>query len=86
MSPRKHAVLDEPLDNLWANYRKPEDLIGENGLLKQLTEQIGHDKHEPVANAAGTPTTVAAARRSKVSSANFRSRFRVIAMATSSCS
>jgi len=54
------------LASLLANYKKPEDLIGENGLLKQLTkllveraldvemtEHLGHDKHEPVANAAG---------------------------------
>ncbi len=66
MSPRKHEVPDELLSSLLANYKKPEDLIGENGLLKQLTkllveraldaemaEHLGHDKHEPVANAAG---------------------------------
>ena len=48
------------------NYQKPEDLIGENGLLKQLTkllvekaldaemtEHLGHEKHEPVVNGAG---------------------------------
>jgi putative transposase len=63
---RKHEVPDELLSNLLANYKKPEDLIGENGLLKQLTkllveraldaemtEHLGHDKHEPVANANG---------------------------------
>ncbi len=27
-------------DSLLANYRKPEDLIGENGLLKQLTKML----------------------------------------------
>ena len=66
MSPRKHDVPDELLSRLLANYQKPEDLIGENGLLKQLTkllvekaldaemtEHLGHEKHEPVANAAG---------------------------------
>jgi putative transposase len=32
----------ELLDNLFANYnyQKPEDLIGENGFLKQLTKAI----------------------------------------------
>lgn len=53
-------------DSLLANYQKPEDLIGENGLLKQLTkmlveraletemtEHLGHDKNEPVANPTG---------------------------------
>lgn len=28
------------LDSLLAEYRKPEDLIGENGLLKQLTKLL----------------------------------------------
>ncbi|QWN13987.1 IS256-like element ISXax1 family transposase [Xanthomonas citri] len=66
MSSRTHEVPDELLSSLLVNYTKPEDLIGENGLLKQLTkrlveraldaemtEHLGHDKHEPVANAAG---------------------------------
>ena len=66
MSPRKHEVPDELLSRLLANYQKPEDLIGENGLLKlptkllvekaldaEMTEHLGHEKHEPVANAAG---------------------------------
>lgn len=54
------------IDGLLASYKKPEDLIGENGLLKQLTkaiieraleaemaEHLGYDKHEPVKNATG---------------------------------
>jgi len=54
------------IDNLLADYKKPEDLIGEHGLLKQLTkalveralqaemaEHLGHDKHETVINATG---------------------------------
>lgn len=66
MTARKHEVPDELLSNLLANYKKPEDLIGENGLLKQLTkllvekaldaemtEHLGHDKHEPVSNSVG---------------------------------
>ncbi len=60
------TVSKELLDSLLANYKKPEDLIGENGLLKQLTkrlveralevemaEHLGHDKNEPVKNEAG---------------------------------
>lgn len=66
MSTSKHEVPEELLTGLLANYKKPEDLIGENGLLKQLTkllveraldaemaEHLGHGKHEPVANASG---------------------------------
>jgi len=37
---KKHDVPSELLDSLLANYSKPEDLIGENGLLKQLTKLL----------------------------------------------
>ena len=40
MSKRNHDVPDELLSSLLANYKKPEDLIGENGLLKQLTKLL----------------------------------------------
>lgn len=66
MTTKKHEVPKELLSGLLANYKKPEDLIGENGLLKQLTkllveraldaeltEHLGHDRHESVANATG---------------------------------
>lgn len=54
------ATTDELLDILMKDYKKPEDLIGENGLLKQLTkrlleramqteltEHLGYEKHAP---------------------------------------
>ena len=63
MAVAKKAVPKELLDSLLADYRKPEDLIGENGLLKQLTkllvekaleaemaDQLGHGKNKPVWN------------------------------------
>jgi transposase-like protein len=66
MTTKKHDVPEELLASLLADYKKPEDLIGENGLLKQLTkrlvekaleaeltEHLGHDRHEAVANASG---------------------------------
>ncbi|HWV44719.1 MAG TPA: IS256 family transposase [Nitrospira sp.] len=66
MTVEKKRVTPELLDSLLADYKKPEDLIGENGLLKQLTkllveraldaemaEHLGHGKHETVTNAAG---------------------------------
>ena len=50
----------ELIDNLLKGYKKPEDLIGENGLLQQLTKQlleramaaeltehVGYEKHDP---------------------------------------
>jgi len=60
------TIPTELLDTLLSGYQKPEDLIGENGLLKQLTkalveraleaemtEHLGHAKHEPVTNVVG---------------------------------
>ena len=40
MTSVKHAIPDELLSALLADYKKPEDLIGENGLLKQLTKAV----------------------------------------------
>ena len=37
MTTKSHEVPEELLSGLLANDKKPEDLIGENGLLKQLT-------------------------------------------------
>ena len=66
MTATKKVPSPDLIDQLLAGYQKPEDLIGEHGLLKQLTKAVveralqaemaahlGHDKHEPVANAAG---------------------------------
>ena len=66
MIKHNHDVPDELLSSLLATYKKPEDLIVENGLLKQLTkllvgkardaemtEHLGHDRHAPVTNPAG---------------------------------
>jgi len=66
MTTKKHEVPEELLASLLADYKKPEDLIGENGLLKQLTkllvekaldaeltEHLGHERHEEVSNASG---------------------------------
>ena len=60
------ALPHDLIDSLLSDYKKPEDLIGEYGLLKQLTkilveaaleaemaEHLGHGKNQPVENAAG---------------------------------
>ena len=60
------ATQDELLDELMKNYKKPEDLIGESGLLKQLTKAIieramktemtahlGYEKHDPDGKKSG---------------------------------
>lgn len=54
------------IDKLLGDYKKPEDIIGENGLLKQLTkalleramqaemsEHLGYGKHDPAGNNSG---------------------------------
>ena len=60
------ALPADVIDSLLSGYKKPEDLIGENGLLKQLTKalveralaaemeaHLGHAKNEAVTNPAG---------------------------------
>src|ERR1700690_372683 len=54
------------IDKLLADYKKPEDIIGKNGLLKQLTkafleramqaemtDHLGYEKHDPGGNNSG---------------------------------
>ena len=38
--PTDPAIPQALLDHVLANYKKPADLIGENGLLKQLTKAV----------------------------------------------
>ena len=60
------TINDALLDQLLKDYQKPEDLLGENGLLKQLTKAVleralqaelthhlGYDKHSPAGNHSG---------------------------------
>jgi putative transposase len=55
-------IKPEVIDELLKDYKKPEDVLGENGLLKQLTKalleralnaemthHLGYEKHERVA-------------------------------------
>lgn len=66
MTAAKKAVSPDLIDQLLAGCQSPEDPNGVHGLLKQLTKAVveralqaemsahlGHDKHEPVANAVG---------------------------------
>jgi len=56
----------EVIDKLLTNYQKPEDIVGENGLLKQLTKalverameaelthHLGYEKHDPAGYGRG---------------------------------
>lgn len=40
MSKTLHPTTDELLDQLLANYQNPEDLIGTEGILKQVTMKL----------------------------------------------
>jgi putative transposase len=60
------TINDARLDQLLKDYQKPEDILGENGLLKQLTKAVleramqaelthhlGYDRHDPRGNNSG---------------------------------
>lgn len=60
------TIDNELIDNLLKDYKKPEDLIGQDGLLKQLTkalleramqaemnEHLGYEKHSPAGHNTG---------------------------------
>ena len=66
------------IDQLLANYKKPEDIIGENGLLKELTKAIleralqaeltdhlGYEKHEPAGYHSGNSRNGTSRKRLK---------------------
>ena len=77
MTKRKVSQPDL-IDLLLADYQKPEDLIGEKGILKQLTKAIveralqaelaahlGYAKHEAVANESGNSRNGSSAKTLK---------------------
>src|SRR5579864_907583 len=60
------AIDKKLIDQLLIDYKKPEDIIGENGLLKELTKAIleraleaemtdhlGYEKHDPAGHRRG---------------------------------
>lgn len=60
------AITDEVLNELFKDYQKPEDLLGQNGLLKELqkrllekamaaelTVHLGYGKHDPAGRNSG---------------------------------
>src|ERR1700693_1552869 len=66
------------INKLLADYKKPEDIIGENGLLKQLTkalleramqaemtEHLGYEKHDPAGNNSGNSRNGASSKTVK---------------------
>ena len=66
MTAERKALPADLIDALLADYKKPEDLIGQDELLKQLTkaliehalqaemtEHLGHGKNQLIANTTG---------------------------------
>jgi putative transposase len=64
--PTEKELLDGAIDRLLKDYKKPEDIIGENGLLKKLTKalleramnaelthHLGYEKHDPAGYKSG---------------------------------
>jgi len=71
-------IKKEVLDELIKDYKKPEDLIGETGLLKQLTkalleralgaeltQHLGYEKHDPAGFHSGNSRNGASAKTVK---------------------
>lgn len=65
-TPTEKELLDGLLDQLLNNYKKPEEILGEQGLLKrftkavleralggELTEHLGYEKHDPAGRGSG---------------------------------
>src|SRR5579875_455524 len=65
-NPTEKELLDGLLDRLLKNYKKPEDILGEQGLLKrlskavleralgaELTDHLGYEKHDPAGYGRG---------------------------------
>jgi len=72
------AIDPELIDKLLAEYKTPEQIIGENGLLKQLTkavleralkaeltEHLGYEKHDPVGQGSGNSRNGKASKKLK---------------------
>ena len=74
----KSTITPELLDQLLANYEKPDDLIGEAGLFKQLkkalieralgaelTEHLGYEKGDPAGRGSGNSRNGSLSRTSQ---------------------
>jgi putative transposase len=72
------AIDPELIEKLLAEYKTPEQIIGENGLLKQLTkavleralkaeltEHLGYEKHDPVGQGSGNSRNGKASKKLK---------------------
>ena len=71
-------IRTELIDELLKDYQKPEDIIGENGLLRrfvkavleramnaELTHHLGYEKHDPAGNNSGNSRNGASSKTVK---------------------
>src|SRR5678810_329367 len=78
------AIDNELIDKLLKDYKKPEDLVGENGLLKELTkrlleramsaemtEHVGYEKHDATGDNTGNSRNGTSAKTIKGSSVSY---------------
>jgi putative transposase len=78
-------IDNELIDKLPEDYKNPEDLIGDDGLLKQLTkrlleramaaeltEHVAYEKHDYAGRNSGNSSNGTSPRRLKVASAALR--------------
>ena len=88
------AIRKELLDELLAGYQEPEDLMGENGVLQQLTKaliervlegemthHLGYEKHSPEGKNTGNSRN---GKTSKTLKGKQGAKCRVIAKVSSS--
>ena len=72
------AIDNELIDKLLGEYKRPEEIVGENGLLKQLTKAIleramnaelsdhlGYEKHDPAGHNSGNSRNGKSSKRIK---------------------
>jgi putative transposase len=77
---KTNKLSNELIGKLLEDYKSPEDLIGEDGLLKQLTkrlleramaaeltEHVGYEKHDPAGNNSGNSRNGTSAKTMKSS-------------------
>jgi hypothetical protein len=96
MTVDKKPFSNELIDALLGDYKKPEDLVGENGLLKQLTkalveralqaemtDHLGHSKNQLLPMRQATLAMDAVKRPSKAILVPYRSTFYATGLALS---
>ena len=90
-------ITPELLDELLKDYKSPDDMFGDDGLLQQLTKAVveralqgelthhlGYEKHDPPVKTPATPATASLRKRSRASAGRSRPTCRATATRSSS--